>query len=83
MEALLMSCRVLGRGIEDAFLHAMAQYALDRGAKQLVARFVQGPRNNMVRDYLRRCAFRDEGSDVWVLAIPPVPELPKHIRPGI
>ena len=35
IDTLLMSCRVLGRGVEDAFLHAMAKTAAARGASSL------------------------------------------------
>jgi FkbH-like protein len=80
IDSLLMSCRVLGRGVEDAFLHAIAKIAAAQGASRLVAPFIAGPRNQLVKDFLARSAFRETQPDAWVRMVTEIPELPKHIR---
>jgi len=80
IDTLLMSCRVLGRGVEDAFLYAMAEAAARAGAKQLVAPFVEGPRNQMCKEFLKRSGFRETPGNVWELGIEALPALPGHIR---
>jgi FkbH-like protein len=80
IDTLLMSCRVLGRGAEDAFLHAMARTAAAKGAARLVAPFVPGPRNQLMKDFLARSGFRETQPNTWVLPVTEIPPLPKHIR---
>ena len=80
IDTLLMSCRVLGRGVEDAFLHAMAKAAAARGASQLVAPFVAGPRNQLVKEFLARSGFFETQPNTWVRTVTEIPALPKHVR---
>lgn len=54
----LMSCRVLGRGVERAVLNILAGAARDAGAVRLIGRFVPTGRNDPVRDHYPRLGFR-------------------------
>src|SRR5262249_4691329 len=69
LDTLLMSCRVLGRGVEDAFLHAIASSAAGQGASLVVAPFVPGPRNQVLKDFLVRAGFREAEPNRWELPI--------------
>jgi FkbH-like protein len=80
VDTLLMSCRVLGRGVEDAFLHAVAAAAAAQGATRLVAPFVAGPRNQLAKDFLVRTGFQETQPNTWVLPLAEAPALPKHVR---
>jgi FkbH-like protein len=80
IDTLLMSCRVLGRGVEDAFLHAMGEVGRLQGAKKLVAPYLAGPRNAQIRDFLLRVGFNEASPDLWELAISDLPALPAHIE---
>jgi FkbH-like protein len=51
VNTLLMSCRVLGRGVEDAFLAHIASAAADRGAVRLRGRYVPTARNSQVSTF--------------------------------
>ena len=79
IDTLLMSCRVLGRGVEDAFLHAMAKAAAEDGAGTLVAPFVEGPRNQLCKEFLKRSGFQEAQPNVWSLPLQELPALPKHL----
>lgn len=79
VDTLLMSCRALGRGVEDAFLAGMAALAAGQGATRLVAPYIEGKRNAMVLDYLRRSGFAEEEPGRWVLPIDRPPALPAHV----
>jgi FkbH-like protein len=54
---MALSCRALGRGVEDASLAFCREVAMARGHKRLLATFVRGPRNAQVLEYLRRSGF--------------------------
>jgi FkbH-like protein len=80
IDTLLMSCRALGRGVEDAFLHGIAAVAARQGASRLRARYVAGPRNSQVRHFLARCGFDEIEPDVFARSLDELPPLPTHIR---
>lgn len=47
----LLSCRVLGRGVEFRFLRAVLQDLKAAGITQIDARFTQSPKNAVARDF--------------------------------
>jgi FkbH-like protein len=57
IEALLMSCRVLGRGVERFLLAHLAAAALSRAATVLEGTYTPGPRNAQVADFYSRHGF--------------------------
>jgi FkbH-like protein len=48
IDTLLMSCRVLGRGVEQAVFSSVCNLARSHGAERLVGRYVKSSKNNMV-----------------------------------
>jgi FkbH-like protein len=64
IETLLMSCRVLGRGVEDAFLAHVAGAAAVRGAIRLVGLYRPTKRNEQVAAFYPMRGFRPIESDV-------------------
>lgn len=54
IESLLMSCRVLSRGIEDGFLAAIAARARQAGAAELTIGFVLSEKNQPAADFVKR-----------------------------
>jgi len=68
----VLSCRVLGRNVEDMLLHVAAARARAHGAAELVAEFRPTARNAPCLEFLRGSGFRADGerSFVWDLAEP-------------
>jgi FkbH-like protein len=82
IESLLMSCRVLGRGVEDAFLAHVASSAAAQGAGILKGTFVATPRNAQVESFYRDRGFRqtDDNGTTWELDLTgPRPAVPPWI----
>jgi FkbH-like protein len=69
IEGLLMSCRVLGRGVESFLLAHLVAAARERGARVLEGCFTPGRRNSQVADFYPRHGFVADGSSPhrWVL----------------
>jgi FkbH-like protein len=68
IDVLLMSCRVLGRGVETFLIAAICAAATARGARRAVGEFVSGPRNGMAAHFYERSGFtRDVPDGLWVL----------------
>ncbi len=68
----LMSCRVLGRGMEEETLNLVAAEALRLGARCLVGEYRPTAKNGMVREHYLRLGFAlmqqdAEGATTWQL----------------
>ena len=57
LDTWLMSCRVLGRGVERTTLNLVAGVARAMGAETLVGEYVATKKNGMVRDHYRNLGF--------------------------
>ena len=66
----VLSCRVMGRNVEETLLHVAAAHARARGAAELVAEFRPTSRNAPCLEFFRRSGFRAEsdGRFVWGLS---------------
>jgi FkbH-like protein len=62
---VVLSCRVLGRGIEFAIVEWIARRAAAAGAQRLVARFVRTDRNGAADGFLEKAGFLPSGEDGW------------------
>jgi FkbH-like protein len=58
MDSWLMSCRVLGRGVEKATLSILLKEARRLGLKTIVGRYYKTAKNGMVRDLYASLGFR-------------------------
>lgn len=71
IETLLLSCRVLGRGVENALLRAVAIDLTRAGARRLTGRWIATPKNAPARNFLAHHGFIEvHGSDLLVRALP-------------
>jgi FkbH-like protein len=58
IDSLLMSCRVLGRGVECAIMNTLVALARSRDANVLIGEYFATPRNAMVAELFGRLGFR-------------------------
>ncbi|HEV2693384.1 MAG TPA: HAD-IIIC family phosphatase [Verrucomicrobiae bacterium] len=79
LDSLLMSCRALGRGLEESFLHVMARQAQAAGATFVRGQFVPGARNEPMKQFLEKSAFVRAGHDLFELHVANAPSAPVHI----
>ena len=59
-----MSCRVLGRGMEEFIQNHLLALARERRAKRIIGTYIPTKKNALVRDLyakLRYCRIHDEG----------------------
>jgi FkbH-like protein len=63
VDAWLMSCRVLGRGVERLLFNELLAAARERGLAEIVGEYKPTDRNALVRDHYAGLGFtRDEGA---------------------
>jgi predicted enzyme involved in methoxymalonyl-ACP biosynthesis len=64
---MLLSCRMLGRRIEDVLLHVLAERARERGARYLVGRYLPTAKNTQVASFYPQHGFEAVGDGVFRL----------------
>lgn len=57
IDSLLLSCRILGKMIEDAFLKSVLILLKNQGVERVKAAFIPTPKNTQVKDFYERCGF--------------------------
>ncbi len=82
IDTWLMSCRVLGRRVEEFMVGVMMQAALDRGLTRVVGRYLPTAKNGLVRELYPRLGFdpvevdgAPEGATTWEYSLAARPVL--------
>jgi FkbH-like protein len=74
VDTLLLSCRVLGWGVERALLAAACRVAAERGASSLRGEFIPSAKNGIAKGFYAEAGFSrlDSGEErqAWRLALP-------------
>jgi FkbH-like protein len=73
IDTWLMSCRVLGRRVEQAALQQLVRFGRSQGVERLVGLYRPTERNGIVADHYAKLGFaktgeRDDG-EIWVLPL--------------
>jgi FkbH-like protein len=85
IDTWLMSCRVLGRRMEEETLNLVVQQARALGAERLIGVYRPTAKNGMVREHYQKLGFapfgstEDDGRTEWMLALDGWAELPTAI----
>jgi len=74
VDTWLMSCRVLGRQVEDAMMNVVVGQARARGARRIFGHYVPTAKNAMVREHYVRMGFElvetaVDGGVLWVMDV--------------
>ena len=71
IDSLLLSCRVIGRKIEDAFLYKILEDAKSSNIDSLKAVYIRSKKNDLVSNFYKNLGFRlikeDENGSEWIL----------------
>lgn len=85
VDTFLLSCRVLGRGIERALMSAVYRIVAESGAETLLGEYVRSEKNGQAEWFYRDLGFAlvaaDETGARWRMPLPAVPDpAPPWIR---
>jgi FkbH-like protein len=85
IDTWLMSCRVLGRQVEEATLNIVVSEARRLEARHLIGEYLPTKKNAMVREHYRKLGFElaetaDNGASRWRLALADYSPSPTFIR---
>ena len=80
IDHMVMSCRALGLGLEDAFLAYIAKRLADEKATMVIGRLQATEANTACRQFYSRNGFKIGGNSfVWSRSLTPILSLPAHI----
>ncbi len=74
LDTWLMSCRVLGRQVEESTLNLIVQHAAALGLERIVGFYVPTAKNGIVKEHFARLGFAltqaaEDGSTIWSLNV--------------
>ncbi len=67
IDSFIMSCRVIGRNVESAFLSYIAKITLEKGVTLLGGEVVPTPKNEPCRDIYKRHNFENVQDGFWMI----------------
>jgi FkbH-like protein len=85
IDVWLMSCRVLGREVEQATLNLLAARAIELGCHRLYGAYMPTEKNSMVKDLYSKLGFtledtQADGTTRWSLALAGFEPRPLHMQ---
>lgn len=84
IDTFLLSCRVLGRKVEDTLLAYIVDQARNEGAKAIVGEFIPTKKNAPAKGFYRDHGFKQlsglEGTEVWEMNLREAYPFPQFIK---
>ncbi len=68
IDTLIVSCRVLKRGMEEFIFNKIVKLAVSEGCNKIIGEYLPTPKNALVKDILKEFGFAKE-EDKWILDI--------------
>lgn len=82
IDTFLLSCRVMGRGVEDGILSYIIQQAKKSGVTTVKGHYIPTQKNKPAANFLKNFGFKKEG-DTWIFKTSkPLPKL-EHLKVSI
>ena len=80
IDTFLLSCRVMGKKIEDAVICHILERAKNEGISAVKAKYVQTEKNMPCSDFLKDYGFtKKNDGDEWVFDLKKKTKMPRHI----
>ena len=81
IDTLLMSCRILGRDAETAFISLLAAQAAAMGCDAITGQYLPTAKNALVKDlYQKHGMTYNAAQDMWSVPVALVTQVPAYIR---
>ncbi len=79
IDTFLLSCRIMGRGVENGILSQILIDAKKNGVEEIHANFIPTQKNKPAENFLSDSGFKKEG-DSWIYKLNNEIKLPKHLK---
>ena len=78
VDTFLLSCRVIGRGIEEGILDYIVNDAKKNNVKRLIGNFIPTKKNKPSESFLENFGFK-KGNNHWIYSLENYSEKPSHL----
>tara|TARA_B110001454_G_scaffold15210_2_gene13638 strand:- start:16631 stop:18376 length:1746 start_codon:yes stop_codon:yes gene_type:complete len=79
IDTFLLSCRIMGRGVEDAILSKILTNAKQNGVEEIKAEFIPTAKNKPAENFLENSGFKKENK-FWIYKLNNDIKLPNHLK---
>jgi len=76
----ILSCRVMGRKVEETMLYTVFGYAGSIGLEKIIARYLPTPKNNPCLKFFKVSGLKASGGDLFSWEVKNSFQLPRHIN---
>ncbi|MDC0170041.1 HAD-IIIC family phosphatase [Candidatus Nitrosopelagicus sp.] len=79
IDTFLLSCRIMGRGVENGILSQILIDAKNNGIEEIRANFIPTKKNKPAENFLSDFGF-EKNNDYWIYKLNNEIKLPKHLK---
>ena len=79
IDTFLLSCRIIGRGVEDSMMNQIIEKAKLSGVKRIKGEFIPTAKNKPAENFYEKLGFKKE-KDFWVFNTDDTIKKPGHIK---
>ena len=79
IDTFLLSCRIIGRGVEDIMLSQLIERARKENGKKIKGNFIPTIKNKPAENFYKEFGFKEEG-DFWIFDTEQTIKKPEHIK---
>jgi FkbH-like protein len=79
IDTFLLSCRIMGRGIEEGIIGKILEIAKNKGIKKITATFIPTEKNKPAENFLKNYGFEKEG-EKWVFLLKNKIKIPNYLE---
>jgi len=79
IDTFLLSCRIIGRGVEDIMLSQLIERARKENVKKIKGKFIPTAKNKPAENFYKEFGFEKEG-DFWIFDTEKTIKKPEHIK---
>ncbi len=79
IDTFLLSCRIMGRGVEEIMINQIIENARLSGIKRIKGEFIPTAKNKPAEDFYEKLGFKKE-NEFWVFNTEDPIKIPEHIK---
>ena len=79
IDTFLLSCRIMGRGVEEIMMNQIIEKARSSGIKKIKGEFIPTAKNKPAENFYEKLGFKKK-DEFWVFNTDDIIERPEHIK---
>ena len=78
LDTFLLSCRIMGRGVEQGILSHILNEAKNANVKKVIGEYIPTDKNKPCKDFLEKSGFKEEGN-YWSFDLKDIIKMPDYL----